>query len=144
MPYATLRYEVSEAGVATIALDQPDTRNALSDALLDGLIAAFEAARDDVREQHASILLGQPCEAELGQAVEVVLGHRVAHGDHDRHRVGPDSSCDEAEDLARGGIQPLRVLDEAEQWPLVRHGGQQAEHGQPDEEPLRHLTRHQA
>jgi enoyl-CoA hydratase len=47
MPYATLRYEVSEAGVATIALDQPDTRNALSDELLAELIAALQAARDD-------------------------------------------------------------------------------------------------
>jgi enoyl-CoA hydratase len=47
MPYATLRYETSDAGVATIALDQPDSRNALSDELLDELIAAFEAARDD-------------------------------------------------------------------------------------------------
>jgi enoyl-CoA hydratase len=47
MPYATLRYDVSPAGVATIALDQPDTRNALSDELLDDLIAALEAARDD-------------------------------------------------------------------------------------------------
>ena len=45
--YATLRYETSENGVATIALDQPETRNALSDELLDELIAAFEAARDD-------------------------------------------------------------------------------------------------
>ena len=44
MPYATLRYEVSDAGVATISLDQPETRNALSDELLDELIAAFEAA----------------------------------------------------------------------------------------------------
>jgi len=47
VPYATLRYEVSEAGAATIALDQPDTRNALSDELLGELIAALEAARDD-------------------------------------------------------------------------------------------------
>ena len=47
MPYATLRYEVSDAGVATIALDQPETRNALSDELLDELIAAFSEARDD-------------------------------------------------------------------------------------------------
>jgi len=35
------------AGVATISLDQPDTRNALSDELLDALIGAFEHARDD-------------------------------------------------------------------------------------------------
>jgi enoyl-CoA hydratase len=42
----TVRYEVAE-GVATIALDQPDTRNALSDELLDGLLTALARARDD-------------------------------------------------------------------------------------------------
>ena len=42
----TVRHDVAN-GVATIALDQPDTRNALSDEVLDDLIAAFEAARDD-------------------------------------------------------------------------------------------------
>jgi enoyl-CoA hydratase/carnithine racemase len=47
MTYATLRCDTSDAGVMTIALDQPETRNALSDALLDELIAALEAARDD-------------------------------------------------------------------------------------------------
>ncbi len=40
------RYAVA-AGVATIALDEPETRNALSDELLDALLAAFERARDD-------------------------------------------------------------------------------------------------
>ena len=45
MSYETLRYEVDDGGVATIALDQPDTRNALSDQLLGELIAALEAAR---------------------------------------------------------------------------------------------------
>src|SRR5215216_443585 len=45
-----VRYEVAD-NVATIALDEPETRNALSDEVLDGLIAAFERARDagDVR-----------------------------------------------------------------------------------------------
>jgi enoyl-CoA hydratase/carnithine racemase len=47
MSYATLRYDVSGAGVGTIALDQPDTRNALSDELLGELVAALQAARDD-------------------------------------------------------------------------------------------------
>ena len=46
MPYTTLRYEVADH-VATIALDQPDTRNALSDELLGELIDAFASARDD-------------------------------------------------------------------------------------------------
>jgi enoyl-CoA hydratase/carnithine racemase len=42
----TVRYEVADR-IATLALDQPDTRNALSDEVLDDLIAAFERARDD-------------------------------------------------------------------------------------------------
>src|SRR4051795_10410941 len=46
MELTTVRYEVAE-GVATIALDQPDSRNALSDELLSDLLAAFAAARDD-------------------------------------------------------------------------------------------------
>ena len=41
-----VRYDVADH-VATIALDQPEKRNALSDALLDDLIAALERARDD-------------------------------------------------------------------------------------------------
>jgi enoyl-CoA hydratase/carnithine racemase len=41
-------YELDEAGVATITLNEPDTRNALSPEMLGGLIAAFERARDDV------------------------------------------------------------------------------------------------
>jgi enoyl-CoA hydratase len=40
-------YTLAESGVATITLNDPDTRNALSAELLLGLIAAFERARDD-------------------------------------------------------------------------------------------------
>ncbi len=47
MSFETIRYEVSAPGVATITLDQPETRNALSDELLDEMTAALEAARDD-------------------------------------------------------------------------------------------------
>ena len=46
MPYATLRYAV-DGPVATIALDQPESRNALSDELLGELLDAFEAAKAD-------------------------------------------------------------------------------------------------
>ena len=40
-------YMPADSGVATITLNAPDTRNALSAELLLGLIAAFERARDD-------------------------------------------------------------------------------------------------
>ncbi len=40
-------YDAADSGVATITLNDPDTRNALSPELLDGLIGAFRAARDE-------------------------------------------------------------------------------------------------
>jgi enoyl-CoA hydratase len=40
-------YTLAKSGVATITLNDHDTRNALSAELLQGLIAAFERARDD-------------------------------------------------------------------------------------------------
>jgi enoyl-CoA hydratase len=46
LAYETVRYDVAER-VATIALDQPETRNALSDDVLDDLIAAFTQAHED-------------------------------------------------------------------------------------------------
>ena len=46
MAYETLLYDVSD-GVATITLNQPETRNALSNEVLGELIGAFEQARDD-------------------------------------------------------------------------------------------------
>src|SRR5436190_3374552 len=47
LSYETILYDVADTGVATITLNQPDTRNALSNELLGELIDAFEQARGD-------------------------------------------------------------------------------------------------
>ena len=47
MPSQPILYDVAAEGVATITLNDPDTRNALSPALLGGLIEAFGRARDE-------------------------------------------------------------------------------------------------
>ncbi len=47
MPYEKIRYEVAGNGVATVTLDDPETRNALGDRILSELIEAFEQARGD-------------------------------------------------------------------------------------------------
>jgi enoyl-CoA hydratase/carnithine racemase len=48
-------YELSDGGIATITLNDPDTRNALSVELLGGLIETFERARDE-REARCVVL----------------------------------------------------------------------------------------
>jgi enoyl-CoA hydratase len=85
VPYETLRYEIAEA-VATIALDQPETRNALSDALLDELLQALAAARDDAAVR--CVVLASTHDTVFssggdlaGFAAEVPLVHRHAAND---------------------------------------------------------------
>jgi enoyl-CoA hydratase/carnithine racemase len=46
---APVRHEVDGHGVATLTLDQPETRNALTDAMLDSLLEELERARRDKR-----------------------------------------------------------------------------------------------
>jgi enoyl-CoA hydratase/carnithine racemase len=47
--FETLIYTVGPSGVATVELDQPDTRNALSSQLLAEMVDALQRARDDER-----------------------------------------------------------------------------------------------
>ena len=79
---------------------------------------------------------GSPPSAQLRQARQLALVARVAHREHDRHRLGQQPPRDEAEHLRRGGVEPLGVVDEAQQRPLRGHLGQQAERGQRDEEAV--------
>src|SRR5438094_10032381 len=47
MAYEMIRYEVADTGVATVTLDDPGTRNSMSNQLLGELIDAFRAAGAD-------------------------------------------------------------------------------------------------
>ena len=47
MAYDKISYSVDDGGIATLALDDPETRNALSDELLLELLDALKAARED-------------------------------------------------------------------------------------------------
>jgi enoyl-CoA hydratase len=47
LAYETILLEVDDDGVATITLNQPDTRNALSNELLEELLDAYESVRED-------------------------------------------------------------------------------------------------
>jgi enoyl-CoA hydratase len=47
LAYETILFETDDHGIATITLDQPDTRNALSNELLDELLDAYRRVRDD-------------------------------------------------------------------------------------------------
>jgi enoyl-CoA hydratase len=55
-----VNYNVDDRGVASIVLDDPATRNALSDALVDELLNALERARDDEAVRVVVLRSGDP------------------------------------------------------------------------------------
>ena len=67
-------------------------------------------------------------------------GGRPADGEDQPDRLGPQTTRHERQRLRRGRVEPLRVVDEADQRPLLGHVGQQAEDGQADEEPIRGIA----
>jgi hypothetical protein len=95
-----------------------------------------EPARDDGREQGARVPVGQPAERKLRQIRQLELVARLADREHDRHRLGQQPPCHEAEDLRRGRIEPLGVVDEAQQRPVAGDLGEQGERGQGDQEAV--------
>ena len=66
-------------GVATIAMDAPDTRNALSDELLDALLAALRAGKEP------------PVHARAGRRA-LELAHAIIRSAADGVRVGTSGS----------------------------------------------------
>ena len=66
---------------------------------------------------------------------------RVAQRDQQRHPLGRHPPRHERQHLRGRLVQPLRVVDEAQQRPVLGDLGQQVEDGQPDQEPVRRRHR---
>ena len=66
---------------------------------------------------------------------------RLACCEHEPHRLSQQPASDERERQRRGLIQPLRVVDDAEQGTLLSHLRDQAQDPQADEKPVRGRAR---
>ena len=86
-------------------------------------------------QQQARVALGQAADGQLGQARHVLI--RDPRGEDQAHRVGGQPPGDEAQRLGRGPVQPVLVVDDADQRVFAGRLGEQAEHGQADQEPVR-------
>ncbi len=59
------------------------------------------------------------------------------HGEGQRHAFREQSSSDEGQALRGDPVQPLSIVQQTEQRPLLRRLGQHAEDGQSHHEPVR-------
>ena len=86
-------------------------------------------------QQRPGLVVGQTLDVQFRQSGQRVA--RLAGREHHPDRVGGQPPGDEAQGLRRRLVQPLLVVDHADQRALPGHVAEQAEHGQPDQEPVR-------
>ena len=86
-------------------------------------------------QQRPRVALAQPPDFELRQPGQ--LRARLPGREHQADRVGAQPPGHEPQHLRGRLIQPLLVVDQADQRPFLGHLRQQAQHGQPDQEPVR-------
>ena len=93
-----------------------------------------EPAGDDRGQQRARVVVVEPGELELGQTRKPV---RFTHREHHRDGLGEQPAGDEPEHLRGGLVEPLQVVDDAQQRLRLGHLRQERERGETDEEAVR-------
>ena len=99
--------------------------------------ALIQPSRQDRLQQRPRIAMPQGLDVELRQAGERVA--QLARREHERDPLRQQAAGHERERSRRRTIEPLRVIDDTEERPLLRGLGQQAENRQSDEERIRSL-----
>jgi hypothetical protein len=95
-----------------------------------------EPPADRRLQQGARVVVRQPLDHELRQAVQRQVVARLADREDQAHGLREQAPRDEGERLRRRLVLPLRVVDDADQRALLGHLGQEAQHGEPDEEAV--------
>ena len=103
------------------------------DLLEHGLV---ERTVDVVEQQRASIGVGQSFEDQLRKLAQDVVAAARAGRTDDRDPLGEETTSHEAEDLSRRPIEPLGIVDDADQRLLLGDIGEQRQRRQPDQEAI--------
>ncbi len=96
-------------------------------ALCDDLVAnaGVQGAGHVGQQQRAGIAVAEWSDRQDRQPGENVIADPRPRGTHDRDRLGEEAAGDEPQDLRRGVVEPLRVVDDTGQWLLVGDLGEQ-------------------
>jgi hypothetical protein len=95
----------------------------------------IEASRQGGRQQRVGVAMPQGPDVKLGEARERVA--QLARPEHERDLLRQEAPSYEPKRARRRAIEPLRVVDDAQDRPLLGGLGQQAEGRQPDQERIR-------
>jgi hypothetical protein len=97
----------------------------------------IERAVHFVQQQRTCLAVAEPFDGQLGQPGEYVVADARTRGAYERNPLGEDAATDESDDLGGGLIEPLRVVDNADERLLVGDQCEQCQGAQPHQEAIR-------
>jgi len=138
------RLAAGQAELAGQAGDIPGTRQLkqserVTAALLDdlGADAGVQRAGHVGQQQRAGIAGAQAADRQLGKPRENLVVGPGPRGAHHRDPLGEQAASHESQDLRRGLVEPLRVVDDTGQRLLLGDLSEQRQRGQSHQEPVR-------
>ncbi len=111
------------------------------DPAADGFV---EPAGKHRGQKRAGVGLAQASEGELGQPLQSAFPVGLADAEDQPDPLRHQPPGDEADDLGRDTVEPLHVVDQADERRLLSDVGEQAEDRQSHEEPVRGSSRAEA
>ena len=108
-------------------------------ALGDDLVAhgCIERSTDILERQRSGLALAESTDDDLGEPGEDLVAAAGTRGADDRDPLREDPAGDETQDLSRSTIQPLGIVDDAENGSILRGVREQRQRRKADEEPVR-------
>ena len=93
-----------------------------------------------VQQQRPGVAVVEPVDGQFWKPGENIVADARPYCADERDPLGEKTACDETEDLRRGAVEPLRVIDNADQRLLLSDLGEQCQRGQPHQKPVRRRT----
>ena len=81
----------------------------------------------------------RPDDHKLRKPRQLLVLAGLTHREHDGDRFRQEAARDERKRLRRGPVEPLCIIDQADERPLLSRLGQQSERRQTDQEAIRRL-----
>ena len=128
------------------AARQLEQRQRVAGRLGDDAIAYALVQRpcDHRPQQGSCVVVAQTLDDELRQVLHLAVCGRQAGREDDRDRLGDQPARNEPEDLGRRPVEPLRVVDQADERPFLGGFAYEVEHRQAHQEAIRHIAGPQA
>jgi hypothetical protein len=101
------------------------------------LHAPVHEHRDRRAQERSRVSLAQAADEEVRQTREICVVARRADGKHHRDRLGDEAARCERKRLRRRAVEPLRIIDQADERSLLGGLGEEAEGRQAHQEPIR-------